>query len=165
MVSYPGVLLSTTSIPVWAHTHFLGSLIASSSMSSAASALTLLSNGSEDEATHKALARFEDMAAAAEAIALGAYLGSAKKAARPLLKGKQSKLFWLGAVCAGILAPLLLRRSKSKVASGLHRSLADHRWKHCIEMVHHLCRSGIVNGRRSSRAQRPLSYTGACSAI
>src|SRR5579884_2471582 len=80
MVSYPGVLLSTTSIPVWAHTHFLGALIACSSMSSAASALTLCNYGSHDEATHLALQRFEDVAAAAEAVAVGAYLATAKKA-------------------------------------------------------------------------------------
>ena len=119
MVSYPGVLLSTTSIPVWAHTHVLGSLFAASSMSSAASALVLLTNDSKDETTHKALVRFEDMASAAEAITLCAYLGSAKKAARPLLKGKQSKLFLLGAIGAGIVAPFLLRRSRSKRVSGV----------------------------------------------
>jgi formate-dependent nitrite reductase membrane component NrfD len=119
MVSYPGVLLSTTSIPVWAHTHVLGALIASSSMSSAASALTLLSAGSDDEVGHRALAKFEDMATAAEAIALGAYLKSAKQAVRPLLKGKQSKLFLWGAIGAGIVLPFLLRRSKSKLASGV----------------------------------------------
>ncbi len=119
MVSYPGVLLSTTSIPVWAHTHVLGSLLACSSMSSAASALTLLSNGSDHEVSHKALARFEDMATAAEAVALGAYLKTSKQAVRPLLKGKQSKLFLWGAIGAGIVAPFLLRRMKSRLASGV----------------------------------------------
>jgi formate-dependent nitrite reductase membrane component NrfD len=59
------------------------------------------------------------MATAAEAIALGAYLKSAKQAARPLLKGKQSKLFLWGAIGAGIVLPFLLRRSKSKLASGV----------------------------------------------
>lgn len=119
MVSYPGVLLSTTSIPVWAHTHFLGSLIASSSMSSAAAALALLNYRSHNEATHKALVRFEDAATGAEAVSLGAYVMSAKKATRPLFKGKQSKLFLWGAIGVGLIAPFLLRRSKSKVASGL----------------------------------------------
>lgn len=119
MVSYPGVLLSTTSIPVWAHTHVLGAVIASSSMTSAASALTLLSNGSEDKPGHKALAKFEDMATAAEAIALGAYLKNSKQAARPLLEGKQSRLFLWGAIGVGIVAPFLLRRTNSKLASGV----------------------------------------------
>ncbi|MGA8025762.1 MAG: NrfD/PsrC family molybdoenzyme membrane anchor subunit [Bryobacteraceae bacterium] len=125
MVSYPGVLLSTTSIPVWAKTHFLGSLIACSSMSSAASALTLCNYGSEDEAGHRALAKFEDAAAAAETVALGAYLVSARKATRPLFRGKQSKLFLWGAIAAGLIAPVILRRSKSKlISSGVAPLLA-----------------------------------------
>ncbi len=114
MISYPGVLLSTTSIPVWAQTHFLGALLACSSMSTAVSALTLCSYTSKDEEVHKALAKFEDVASAAEAVALSAYLGSARKATRPLFKGKQSKLFLWGAIVAGIIAPAILRKSKSK---------------------------------------------------
>lgn len=115
MISYPGVLLSTTANPIWAHTHFLGSLFACSSMSNGAAALSLLNYGSKDHGLHKGLARFEDVSTAAEAVALGLYLGTAKKAARPLFKGKQSKLFLLGAIGMGIMAPFLLRRSSSKV--------------------------------------------------
>ncbi len=114
MVSYPGVLLSTTSIPVWAKTHFMGTLLAASSMSTAVSALTLSTYASKHSASHRALARFEDVAAGAEALALGAYLGTARKATRPLLFGKQSKLFIWGAVTMGLVAPALLRRSGSK---------------------------------------------------
>lgn len=117
MISYPGVLLSTTANPVWAHTHFLGSLFACSSMSNGAAALSLLNYGSKDEGLHHSLARFEDVSTAAEAVALGLYLGTAKKAAKPLFKGKQSKLFLLGAIGMGIIAPLFLRRAKSKVVS------------------------------------------------
>lgn len=117
MVSYPGVLLSTTANPLWAKTHFLGSLFACSSMSTAVSALTLCSYASEDERLHQALSTFENVAAGAEAAALGAYIGTARKAARPLLKGKQSKLFVWGAIVAGLIAPAILRRSKSKVLS------------------------------------------------
>lgn len=115
MVSYPGVLLSTTANPIWAHTHFLGSLFACSSMSNGAAALSLLNYGSDDHGLHKALGRFEDVATLAEAAALGLYLGTAKKATRPLFKGKQSKLFLLGAIGMGILVPFVLRRSRSKV--------------------------------------------------
>lgn len=115
MVSYPGVLLSTTSNPIWAQTHFLGSLFAASSMSSAVSALTLCSFRSDDEDTHRALSRFEDVAAGAEAVALGAYLGTARKATRPLFRGKQSRLFIWGAVITGLIVPAVLRRSNSKL--------------------------------------------------
>ncbi len=115
MVSYPGVLLETTANPVWSRSHFLGPLFAASSMSSGSAALTLLSYGSSDHGLHKALGTFEDVATVAEAAAVGLYLGTAKRAARPLWKGKQRLLFWAGAVGLGILAPVILRRSRSKV--------------------------------------------------
>lgn len=117
MVSYPGVLLSTTANPLWAKTNFLGPLLGCSSMSSAVSALTLLSMRSRDESVHESLSKLEDVTAAAETVALAAYLGSAGKASRPLIKGKQSKLFFWGAIVAGIVAPAILRRTKSKVLS------------------------------------------------
>jgi formate-dependent nitrite reductase membrane component NrfD len=112
MISYPGVLLSTTANPVWAHTHFLGSLFACSSMSNGAAALSLC-NYNGDESVHHALTRFEDVAAVAETTALALYLGTARKATKPLLRGRQSRLFLFGAVAVGLAAPLLLRRSKS----------------------------------------------------
>ncbi len=115
MLSYPGVLLSTTANPIWAKTNFLGPLFASSGMSNAASALTLLNYRRQDEDVHHALAKFEEVASAAEALALGAYLVSARKATRPLFKGKQSKLFVWGAIVVGLIAPAFLRRSKAKV--------------------------------------------------
>ena len=114
MVSYPGVLLSTTSNPVWAQTHFLGSLFACSSMSTAVSALTLLSYRSNNRRLHNALIRIEDLTAAAEAFALAAYAGTARKAMRPLLRGKQAKLFLLGAFVAGLVLPAFLRRSRNR---------------------------------------------------
>ncbi len=115
MVSYPGVLLETTANPVWSRSHFLGPLFAASSMSSGAAALTLLNYSSKDHGLHKALGTFEDVATVAEAAAVTLYLGEAKKAAKPLWKGKQSLLFWAGAVGLGIVAPAILRRSKSKL--------------------------------------------------
>jgi formate-dependent nitrite reductase membrane component NrfD len=120
MVSYPGVLLSTTANPLWAQTHFLGSLFACSSMSNGAAALSLCNYRSTDQGLHHALTRFEDVSAVAEAGTLGLYLGTARKAARPLLRGKQSKIFLFGAVAIGLVAPALLRRSKSPLLrSGL----------------------------------------------
>ena len=115
MVSYPGVLLSTTANPVWSHTHFLGALFACSSMSNGAAALTLLNARSGDHALHSTLSRFEDVSTLAEGAALGLYLGTAGKAARPLFTGKQSKLFLIGAVGLGIVAPAILRRSGSSI--------------------------------------------------
>lgn len=115
MVSYPGVLLSTTSNPLWSHSNFLGPLFASSSMSNAAAALALLNLRSKDQGVDRRLSRFEDVSTAAEAAALGLYIGTARKAAHPLFTGKQSKLFLFGAVGLGIIAPAILRRSGSPV--------------------------------------------------
>ena len=115
MVSYPGVLLSTTANPVWSHTHFLGALFACSSMSNGAAALTIVNARSGNHDLHNTLNRFEDVSAVAEGAALGLYLGTAGKATRPLFTGKQSKLFLIGAVGLGIVAPAILRRSGSSV--------------------------------------------------
>lgn len=112
MVSYPGVLLSTTSNPLWSHSSFLGPLFASSSMSNAAAALALLNLKSRDQDVDLQVSRFEDVSAAAEAAALVLYLGTARKAARPLFTGRQSKLFLIGAIGLGIIAPAILRRSR-----------------------------------------------------
>jgi formate-dependent nitrite reductase membrane component NrfD len=119
MMSYPGVLLSTTAIPVWSHTNFLGPLFAASSTSTAAAALTVLNYRSEDHQLHRALSLMEDVAAATEAAAVTAYVASAQRAARPLTRGRQSKLFAGGAVLMGIVLPALLRRSKSKPVRSL----------------------------------------------
>lgn len=115
MVSYPGVLLSTTANPVWSHTHFLGALFVCSSMSNGAAALALLNARSQDHDLHEKLSRFEGVSASAEAVALGLYVGTARKAARPLFTGKQSKVFLIGALGLGIVAPAILRRSGSSI--------------------------------------------------
>ncbi len=115
MVAYPGVLLSTTSIPAWAHTHFLGALFSASVFSSAAAALTLCATANGDHNSHRVLETFEDVALGAEAATLVTYLAQARKSARPLTHGRHAKLFWCGAVLAGIAAPALLRHSRSKV--------------------------------------------------
>ncbi len=115
MVSYPGVLLSTTSNPLWAHTYFLGALFACSSMSSGAAALTLLNARSKDHDLDRRLREFEKVSTAAEVAALGLYVGTAGKATRPLFTGRQSRLFVIGAVGLGIVVPAILRRSGSAV--------------------------------------------------
>ena len=125
MVSYPGVLLATTSNPVWSHSNYLGPLFAASSMSTAASALMLCIYRTQNRTIHNTLQKLEDVASIAEAAAIGAYVRTAGKAAKPLIRGKQSKLFLWGAVAFGLIAPALLRRSSSKVLrSGIAPVLA-----------------------------------------
>jgi formate-dependent nitrite reductase membrane component NrfD len=116
MLSYPGVLLSTTSTPVWSRTRFLGALVASSSMSTATAALSLAlakSGASQDGALAR-LEKIETAAAAFEAAALAAYLATSGEASAPLVKGRYAKHLWGGAVAAGLVVPALARALSSR---------------------------------------------------
>ncbi len=113
LISYPGVLLETTSNPLWSRSNFLGPLLAAGAIGNGAAALILLNLRSKDQDLLQRVNRIEEMAIAAEAVSLGLYLGTARQAARPLFAGKQSKLFLFGAVGLGMIAPALLRRSRS----------------------------------------------------
>ncbi len=126
MLAYPGVLLSATSTPVWARTPFLGALFGCSSMSAAISPMALISS-LKGETQRLALQRMETVVAISEATAVAAYLATAKRAARPLTKGKQARKFWAGSIALGIIAPTALcalgsRRSESRRPAGGRRS-------------------------------------------
>ena len=109
MLSYPGVLLSTTSTPVWSRTRFLGALFAAASLHNAVSALSLANSLSgENGSISNKLEKIENLASIAEAAALTAYIVTSKTAAEPLTKGRYAKLFWLGAVGAGLIAPAVI---------------------------------------------------------
>ena len=110
MISYPGVLLSTTSTPVWSRSRFLGALFASCSISNGAAATSLalsLQNGNHSVALER-LAKIESTARICEGAALVAYLVTSKDAAKPLTKGRHSLLFWLGAIGCGLLVPVIV---------------------------------------------------------
>ncbi|MFN8489467.1 MAG: NrfD/PsrC family molybdoenzyme membrane anchor subunit [Caldilineaceae bacterium] len=108
MISYPGVLLSTTSTPIWARTRFLGALLASSSIGNAVAALSLGLAWQGHTREVKALEKIEMAANLCEVATLTAYLTSAGKTAEPLTKGRYAKHLWLGAVGTGLVLPLLL---------------------------------------------------------
>ena len=116
MLSYPGVLLESTSIPVWSHTPVLGPLIAASSVGSGAAAMSLVGEFTRDETAIKLVSKMENASVVAEGVCLGAYFATAKSASKPLVRGKQSKLFWIGGVALGMIVPAILRRRKSKTA-------------------------------------------------
>ena len=132
MISYPGVLLSTTSTPVWSRSRFLGALFACSSIGNGAAATSFalsLQKGSHSVALER-LAKIESTARICEGAALFTYLVTSKDAAKPLTKGRHSLLFWLGAIGCGLLLPVVLsdirkqnknhRRSREK---GIVRSV------------------------------------------
>jgi formate-dependent nitrite reductase membrane component NrfD len=119
MISYPGVLLGNTSIPVWSHSKLTGTLLGMSSLNAGTAALSLVAETAGDERSALALRRIENAVSAAEIAALTGYVASAPKASKPLVKGSQSKLFWIGAIAVGIVLPAVLRRRESRTANVL----------------------------------------------
>lgn len=98
---YTGVLLGTTSVPVWATSPFLGGLFMASSMSTGAAAVSLveaLRGGTSTAAA--ALAPLNAAFGAAELAVLGGYVASSGPAARTLAKGKARLLLSGAAVAA-----------------------------------------------------------------
>jgi len=116
MTSYPGVLLSTTSTPVWAKSRLLGSLFACASMSSGVSALLLASEFSDsiDSKTIRNLEKVKSLAWICEAAVLAGYLLTSGKTSQPLVTGKHKWTFWFGAVGIGLVAPRVIESMKPK---------------------------------------------------
>jgi formate-dependent nitrite reductase membrane component NrfD len=109
MVAYPGVLLSTTSTPVWSRTRLLGALFSASSMvtGAAATSLALAFFNSDNRRPLGLLEKIERVASLCEGAALTGYLVSTGQAAKPLLTGKYLPHTLLaGAAIASHLLPL-----------------------------------------------------------
>ena len=116
MMSYPGVLLSTTSTPLWAKSRLLGALFASTALSNGVAATRLalaLSEGRESAALRR-LGKIETAARICEAAALAGYLATMGRAAKPLTSGRHGRRFWVGAIGAGLIAPALIQAFKPK---------------------------------------------------
>jgi len=111
LAGYSGVLLAATNIPLWAKSKLLGGLFMASGLASGSAAVTLQAarRGAPDGSLHR-LAMVESAASAAEMAILTGYLLQSGKTARPLTSGRLSAPFWLGAVGAGTLLPVLLHR-------------------------------------------------------
>jgi formate-dependent nitrite reductase membrane component NrfD len=129
MVSYPGVLLSTTSTPVWSRTRLLGALFSSSSIATGAAATSLalaFTNGDDRPASSK-LEKIERLASLCEGAALAGYLITTGKAAQPLLKGRYlwHTLLAGSAVAAQLLLPAkpVKKRKRGLMSSVLRAAL------------------------------------------
>ncbi|HKV29652.1 MAG TPA: NrfD/PsrC family molybdoenzyme membrane anchor subunit [Candidatus Dormibacteraeota bacterium] len=120
LAGYSGVLLGATNIPLWAKSKLLGGLFMASALASGSAAVTLQAagRGVPDTTLHR-LGTLESVAALGEAAMLTGYLVQSGKTARPLTAGRYAGPFWLGAVGAGTLLPLLLHR-----LAGRHRGRA-----------------------------------------
>lgn len=108
LAGYTGVLLGTTSIPVWYTSPLLGALFMSSALSTGAAATSLVALATErenrDEA--EALATLGVVLGSAELAGLMGYVVSSGEAARPFFKGK-SRTLLLGSALAIALGVLL----------------------------------------------------------
>jgi formate-dependent nitrite reductase membrane component NrfD len=125
LAGYSGVLLAATNVPLWAKSKLLGGVFMASAMSSGSAAVTFAAarRGSPDATLHR-LANIESIAALGEAATLTGYLVQSGKAARPLTTGRFAGPFWLGAIGAGTLLPLVLHRFAARQHGRTLRSLA-----------------------------------------
>jgi len=107
---YTGVLLGTSSVPVWMTSPLLGGLFMASSLSTGAAAVTLAAElrrgGHGDDDADEGLARLDLVLSAAEVAVLAGYLITSGKAVKPLLNGGTGLL--MAAATTGIVATPVL---------------------------------------------------------
>jgi formate-dependent nitrite reductase membrane component NrfD len=108
LAGYTGVLLGTTSIPVWHSSNLLGALFMSSSFSSGVAATNLLGTITRRESVEEEneLAVISLAAGVTEAAVLAGYVATTGNAASALFKGTPGKL--LAGAIAGLAAATLL---------------------------------------------------------
>ncbi|MDQ3704163.1 MAG: polysulfide reductase NrfD [Chloroflexota bacterium] len=121
LAGYTGVLLGTTSVPVWYTSPLLGGLFMASSLSAGASALSLASavTGREDQSDHQAMSALGLAFGAADLALMGGYVATSGEAAKHLREG-EAGLLMKGAAVA--LAAALLLEAASLV-TGRHGRL------------------------------------------
>jgi formate-dependent nitrite reductase membrane component NrfD len=132
MASYTGVLLAATSTPLWATSRCLGALFATSAINDgvAATSLHLALHSDRNRRALRRLEKVERLARISKAVALGLYMATTGKAAKPLMKGRYGWQFWLGAVGVGLVAPAVLhairpkRRKPGRVGTILRSALS-----------------------------------------
>ncbi|GAC1432243.1 MAG: polysulfide reductase NrfD [Chloroflexota bacterium] len=101
---YTGVLLGTTSVPVWYTSPLLGALFMASSLSTGAAAVTLALAATDRETgrTHAALATAELVMGLTELSVLGGYVATSGSAARPLQQGRNGVLMGMAVGCLAL---------------------------------------------------------------
>ncbi len=110
---YTGVLIAATAVPIWAKNRLLlGPLFLSSAMSSGVAAISLvitLINQHSHEARRR-LERLELFVTLSElSLLIAVWRNSGPVIGRPLREGRLGRIFRLGVVGAGIVAPLALQ--------------------------------------------------------
>jgi formate-dependent nitrite reductase membrane component NrfD len=106
LAGYSGVLLGTTSIPVWNESQLLGGLFTASAFSTGAAAVALTTGLTiRDEETHSVLAPVSMASGAAELALLAGYLATSGRAGKPYAEGLPGKLI-AGAVGSLVISTL-----------------------------------------------------------
>jgi formate-dependent nitrite reductase membrane component NrfD len=111
LAGYTGILLSTTSTPIWSRNSWIGPLFSASAVSAGASAVRLAmeATGQEGEGTEK-LGQLETAARVAEAVSHVGFVSAAGPLAKPLTEGSHRTQYLAGAIGAGIILPEILGR-------------------------------------------------------
>lgn len=110
MTGYTGVLLSTTSTPIWTQNQWLGPLFTTSAFELACGAMSLCLEvtGKLDAASTAAIHPVSNLARAATVVSLGGYLASAGSSAKSLTHGRYAGHIWGGAIACGLVLPPIL---------------------------------------------------------
>jgi formate-dependent nitrite reductase membrane component NrfD len=118
---YTGVLLSVTSVPLWARSRLLGPAFFASALSSGASAVSLaLAVRGEAPSTRRKVENVHLVAAAVEGLMLLGFLRQAGDAAEPIVnRRRHGRAFLVGSLGVGIALPCIagLIRWESRLLS------------------------------------------------
>ncbi len=109
LAGYTGILLSTTSTPIWSRNTWIGALFSASAVAAGSGAvrLALEVTGQEGPAT-EALGKVETLAHVTEAVAHAGFLSAAGALAKPVTEGKFKAQYLGGAIGLGIIVPEIL---------------------------------------------------------
>lgn len=105
---YTGVLLGTTSVPVWSTSPLLGGLFMASALNTGVAATTVASvlTGNDDPGDHAMLGPFNIAIGCTELALLAGFVATSGRAARSLLHGQEALLL-AGAVVGSVAAVAL----------------------------------------------------------
>lgn len=118
--TYTGVLLTHSSIPLWAASSALPAVFACSALGSGAALVSLASalSPATSAAARRRLDRTERLAAIAEGLALMCWLRDVGKFAKPLASVRLRGLFQFGAAFCGLVLPTVLPAPNQKGVRG-----------------------------------------------
>ena len=130
LAGYTGILLSTTSTPIWSRNTWIGTLFSASAVAAGASAVKLALEVTNKEGhVTEALGKVETLAHATEAVAHAGFLSVAGPLAKPVTHGKFRTEYLGGAIGLGVILPELLTHlpvaKKHKRAFSIAAALAS----------------------------------------